>query len=394
MARRPPPSGVRAVASREWRSLHADRWDWWMLTWIPLLVYAFTWSIFAVGVARELPIGVVDQDGTSLSRQLVRMLRASPGIAVVPVDHSDEAMHLMRARRIFGMVVVPAGLDNKINTGRSVEVLWLYNGQYQAHVGPLTRDVQTVVTTFAVGAELTAREKRGASPRQARATVEPVQVQLANLFNETGSYEAFLTLSLLPALLQILVAVAGAVAVGRELRHGTVPQWLDAAGGSWTAALVGKLAIPFACFAVQAVLFIAIFGGVRGWKVQGSGVMLIAGLLLLILACLAAGVLLVALTLSLRDALSLCAFYTAPAFAFAGQSYPVKDMPWLARVWAEILPLTHYLQLQTRHWMEGAPWQYGVQQLLVLALFTLVFGTLSLGLLKLRAPSPTAWGRL
>jgi len=99
-------------------------------------------------------------------------------------------------------------------------------------------------------------------------------------------------------------------------------------------------------------------------------------------------------TLNLRDALSLCAFYTAPAFAFAGQSYPVQDMPWLARVWAEGLPLTHYLQLQTRHWMEGAPWQYGVQQLLVLALFTLVFGTLSLGLLKLRAPSPTAWGRL
>ncbi len=394
MARSAPSPGVRAVIGREWLRLRADRWDWWMLTWIPLLVYAFTWSIFAVGIARELPIAVVDQDGTSLSRTLVRMLRASPGIAVVPVDTTDEAVHLMRARRVFGLVLVPAGLDNKVNTGRSAEVLWLYNGQYQAHVGPLTRDVQTVVTTFAVGAELTAHEKRGTSPLQALAAAQPVQVQTENLFNETGSYEAFLTLSLLPALLQILVAVAGAVGVGRELRYATVPQWLAAAGGSWTAALVGKLAIPFACFAVQAVLFIAVFGGLRGWKVQGSGVMLVAGLLLLILACLAAGAFLSAVLLSMRDALSLCAFYTAPAFAFAGQSYPVQDMPKLARIWAEGLPLTHYLQLQTRHWMEGAPWQYGVHQLAVLALFTLGFGGLTLVLLKMRAMAPTAWGRL
>lgn len=386
--------GWRAVARREWQRLHADRWDWWMLTWIPLLAYALTAWIFSAGTPRELPIALVDQDHTSISRQLTRMLEESPGITVLPVAQPAEAMRLLRERRAWGLVLVPPGLQQDLLAGRAAQVQWLYNGQFQAHAGNLSRDVRTVVSTLSAGVELTAREKRGAAPQAARAGFEPIQLQLVTLFNEHTSYEAFLTLAVLPTLLQIFVAVAAAVAIGRELRAGTVPQWLQTAGGSWAAALTGKLLIPAICFTLQGWLFVAFFGGVRGWTVEGSGPTILAGQLLLVLAYLAVGALLVAITLSLRNALSLSAFYTAPALAFAGQGFPLLAMPALAKTWAMALPLTHYLQLQTRHWLVGAPWTYGLRDLAILAGFALGFGLLAALLLRSRALDPDAWGRL
>lgn len=387
-------TGFGTVVRREWHRLRRDTWDLGMLTWIPLAVCLFVWWIFAVGIARDLPVVVIDQDQSSLSRSLLRMLDASPGVRVAASVHSEaEAMAWLRERRAYGLVVVPASFQHDILAGRSATVSWFYNGQFSVHAGGLTRDLRTVVSTLSAGIEITARGKRGASPAQAAEQFEPIRLRLGTLFNENANYESFLVLALVPSLLQIFVALSAITAVGRELRAGSVPQWLQSAGGRWGVAVAGKLVIPALAFALQAALFVIFFGVVRGWAIEGSGVMIGIGLLLLIAAYLGLGLLMIAVTLTLRNALSAAAFVTAPAFAFSGQGFPLSAMPPLARAWAEALPLTHYLQLQGKHWLAGAPWTYGVGDALILLGFAVVAGGAGLLLLKQRAGHASAWGR-
>ncbi|AKJ32096.1 ABC transporter [Caldimonas brevitalea] len=383
------------MVRREWRRLRGDFWDLGMLTWIPLSVCALCWWIFSAGVARDVPIAVIDQDRSALSRSLVRMLDESPGIAVVAQARSQaEAMQLLRERRAFGTLWIPDDLQQQAVAGRSATVHWFYNGQFSAHVGALTRDVRTVVTAFSGGIELAAREKRGSSTPQARQQFEPIRLQLATLFNENANYEAFLALAVIPSMLQIFIALAAVTAIGRELKAGSVPQWLAAAGQRWSTAVAGKLLIPALAFFAQSLLFVLFFAGVRGWAIEGSALAVLVGLLLLVAAYLGVGTLMIAATLSLRAALSVAAFVTAPAFAFSGQGFPLLAMPPLARGWAEALPLTHYLQLQSRHWLAGAPFGYGFGEMAVLAGTTVLTGGLGLWLLQRRAPRATAWGRL
>lgn len=387
-------AGWGAVVAREWRRLRGDVWDLGMLTWIPLLLAALTWWIFSAGVARDLPIVVIDRDQSSVSRTLVRMLDESPGIRVAAqVATEAEAQHWLRQRDAFGMVLIPAGLQREMGGGRAANVQWFYNGQFSAHVGGLSRDVRTVVATLSVGAELTGREKRGASVKQATTAYEPIRIRLVTLYNENANYESFLTLAIIPSLLQAFIALAAITAIGRELKHGSVPAWLAAAGGRWHVAVLGKLVIPALAFKTLGLIYLVFFTGVRGWAIEGSAGMVLAGLALLIAAYLGLGTLVIGATLNLRLALSVAAFVTAPAFAFSGQGFPLVAMPAAARAWAEALPLTHYLQLQTRHWLAGAPAAYGVGEALVLLAFAL--GSLGLGgwLLSRRAASPAAWGR-
>ncbi|MEF2267854.1 ABC transporter permease [Janthinobacterium sp. LS2A] len=383
-----------SVLAREWRRLRGDFWDFGMLSWIPVVLCGMLWLVFSAGIARDLPIVVIDNDNSTLSRQLTRWLDASPGIEVAAkVASSDEALHRLRERTAFGYLLIPDDFERKLLGGRQATVQWLYNAQFSSHAGALLRDVRTVSTTLSAGIEMTARAKKGMSGVQAAAQFEPIRTTLNSLYNENISYEAFLTLALMPAMLQIFIVVAIVTSIGRELRDGTVPQWLASAHGSWLRAIGAKLLLPLIAYCALALLYLLFFSLARGWAVAGSLPALLLSMLLLVLAYCGLATLLIAATLSLRLALSGAAFITAPAFAFAGQAFPLMAMPVPARVWAEALPLTHYLQLQTKYWLAGAPWRYGVQEMLILAGIAIGCGAVGVFLLARRANAPAAWGR-
>ncbi|WP_035817533.1 ABC transporter permease [Janthinobacterium sp. RA13] len=383
-----------AALAREWRRLRGDFWDFGMLSWIPVVLCGMLWLVFSAGIARDLPIVVIDNDNSTLSRQLTRWLDASPGIEVAAkVASSDEALHRLRERTAFGYLLIPNDFERKLLGGRQATVQWLYNAQFSSHAGALLRDVRTVSTTLSAGIEMSARAKKGMPGVQAAAQFEPIRTTLNSLYNENTSYEAFLTLALMPAMLQIFIVVAVVTSIGRELRDGTVSQWLASAKGSWLGAIGAKLLFPLLAYFALALLYLLFFSLARGWAVAGSLPALLLSMLLLVLAYCGLATLLIAATLSLRLALSGAAFITAPAFAFAGQAFPLMAMPAPARAWAQALPLTHYLQLQTKYWLAGAPWRYGVQEMLILAGFAIGCGAVGVFLLARRANAPASWGR-
>jgi ABC-2 type transport system permease protein len=394
MAPTPAAGNFAAVVRREWSRLRSDPWDFAMLTWIPLLVCGLMWWIFSAGIPRNLPLVVIDNDHSELSRTFIRMLDESPGLGVYAVAPSEAAAHhTIRMRRAFGIVAIPRHMQRDVLGGRSVTVQWAFNAQFTSYTGSMTRDVSAVVSTLSAGIEMAARQKRGMGPNQAQQQVEPIRVHPATAFNENSSYEPFLGLATIPAMLQIFIVLSAIIAIGRELRAGTVRQWLECAGGRWPTALLGKLAIPAASFSAQGMLFVIFFAGIRGWRIEGSELMVISGVLLLVTSCLAFGSLLIGATLVLREALALAAITTAPAFAYSGQGFPLIAMPPLARAWAQVVPLTHYLQLQSRVWLGGAAWTYGVGQALALAGLTTGFGLLAFLLLRRRALNPEEWGK-
>ncbi len=54
-----------------------------MVSWVPLLAVFLIWWIFSAGLPERLPIGVLDQDHSSLSRRWCAFLDATPGLRVV-----------------------------------------------------------------------------------------------------------------------------------------------------------------------------------------------------------------------------------------------------------------------------------------------------------------------
>lgn len=383
---------------REWGRLRASPWDWAMVSWVPLLVLALMCWIFSAGQPYRLPIAVWSEDSSALSRQLVRMLQATPGLEVrQTVLNRGEAADALLRREVYGVVHIPPDLETHVKQGRGGAVTLLHNAQLATASSLLQRDLKQVVGTLSAGVEMQTAAKRGTPHQVLQVQMEPIKTQLVALFNVSTNYEQFLAAALIPALIHILAMTAGAWSVGRELRDRTLGDWLSPDGqpagvASVAAALFGKLLPPAVLLwgsGMAALLYLALL---RGWTVAGSMAWIAVGLAALVVVSLACGAALAAITLSLRTALSGAGLLSAPAFAFSGMGFPLLAMTGSARSWALAMPYTHYARLQVEQWQMGAP---VVQTLPVVAglllaallLFALASAGLSRGLRR-----PEKWG--
>lgn len=393
---------------RESARLRASGADRAMLTWAPLLGALLLAWIFSAATPTRLPIAVWDADHSALSRQLTRWLDAAPGLRVAARPLSAaEAERLLRGGQVHAVLAIPSGLARDIKQGRAAQVALLDNAQRGVHSGLIQKDVRSVVGTLSAGIEISARQKRGASPAAARAQVEPLPVAAVSLFNTAPDYQRFLGLALVAALLHVLAMSTGAWAVGRELREGTLPGWLagkpgtahgnmvrnykndsssgtpgvpeaaqshanaaadavtptdtsaaaatDARLGAALAALLAKLAWPFAAFSAVGALALAALTVGRGWAVPGSLALVVAAHTVFVALSLLLGALLTLLGGSQRMGLSASGFIAAPAFAFSGMGFPWLALPTGAQWWATLLPYTHYLRVQVAQLLMGAP---------------------------------------
>lgn len=382
-------------ARREAAWLQRSRWDLAMISWVPLLAVAFLWWTFSAGLPNLLPIGVLDQDHSALSRQLIRFLQATPGLQVVrPYDNTTEVTQAMRRAEVYAVVSIPPDFARSLKQGRAAQITLLHNAQLGTHSSLIQRDVRSAVGTLSAGVELAARNKRGEPALATLVSIEPIKTSLVTLFNPSLNYEQFLAAALIPALLHILAMTAGAWAVGRELRDRTVADWLrpHASWGSTAAALLGKLLWPLLGLGLVGTLAMLWLTLGRGWHPAGSLAWVLLALWAFLALSLAMGALASSASRSLRTGLSATGFITAPAFAFGGVGFPLQSMPVLARGWAEVLPYTHYIRLQMEQLQMAAPLAYSALTLMVISLVAIIFVVLCAPLLNRCAGQPDTWG--
>lgn len=377
-------------AVRECMRLRADPWDLAMATWIPLLALAlFAW-MFGAGVPRALPVAVVDHDNSVMSRELVRMIDAAPGLQVAarPAD-MQQAWAAVRAAEVYAVVHVPEGSGREILRGGSAVVFAYYNASHQTAGQAAERGIGDAVQA-AGGRFVRADVARIRGPDAVRAP--PLRVQATVLANAARSYEQFLLGLLFPALLYLAACLAMVSALGRELRDGTAGEWLQSCGDRLLPAVAGKLAPYLLLFTVHGTGSLVWLAAIRG-GVAGSAALLLAAQAGLYLASAGIALLLVGATRNLGVALSVTGLYAGTALAFSGATFPMQGAPLFAQAWSRLLPLTAYLRLQVQQLELGADWTASLPTVGGLLLFMLVAGGIGLVLYGRGARDPAAWGQ-
>ncbi|HNP65844.1 MAG TPA: ABC transporter permease [Woeseiaceae bacterium] len=380
-----------ASARRECRFLRDSPWDLALATWIPcLLMIVLAW-MFSSGVPRELPVAVVDLDHSTISRDLVRHLQASPGLIVAEQPASlQQAFSLARALDVYAVVHIPAGTRREIQRSGSATVFSYFNASYQVAGQAAARDIGSALQAASVRLAVseTALSRGPASVRAA-----PIAVQSSVLFNSASSYEHFLLGLLLPSVLHLALCVAMVGAFGRELRDATIRDWLHECHKRLLPAVLGKTAPYFLLFTLYGGASLVWLAAIRGGGVAGGMVWLMLGQALMYLAYAAIALLFVAVTRNMASALSMAGLYAGTSLAFSGATFPLQGAPWFSRLWSELLPFTAYLKLQAQQLDIGSPLSVSAWPLAILSLFTLIAGTVGIVLMARATRDPVAWGR-
>lgn len=366
-------SGVVAAAKREIERIVTSGEYRAVVWWLPLAVILFFAIFFSQEVVGALPIAVVDEDNTPLSRKVVSMIRATPQTALISEMPDMETAHnKVLQGKVVAVVEIPNGFSKSLLSGETANVIFYDSGANISTNSLTAKGIQTAITTFGVGVSLQRAEMRGAAPDIAMAQTMPIAFTTYGLFNPWLNY-AYYVAPCFWAMILIIAAVLSTIyAVGTELRYATSVEWLRSANNSLVAALMGKLAPTTLSLWLLSVVIGALIFGLFGAPMQGSWVVLAMGAIFLVIAYQAVALFIVALTASMRLSLSLGGGYSVLAFTFSGVTFPTMAMFSVVQPFTMLFPYTYFMRLYIDQAVRGTEWWLSMSDLAAMLLFCLL----------------------
>ena len=387
-------SHTGAVMRREMHRLTHQPMYFVLMIVLPVVSFAFFALLFNQGAIRNIPIAVLDEDNTTLSRKVAQMIDDTPTALVArDIQSMAEGERLIREGKIMAVVQIPAFFEKNILSNSQTHLESYVSGTNITVNGLLSKDIQTAVTTFTAGIQLQVLMKQGLTQRQAMAQLMPVRFDRHVLFNPHINYGYYLSPSFMPMMLMIFVVMVTVFSIGTELKHSTSREWMAAGNDSVGAALLGKvLPITAVMFLISLVMLVINFK-IVGTPLNGSLAVILAGTLLFILSYQSISVLIVSLLANLRLSLSIGGGYSVLAFTFSGLTFPIMAM-WEPMQWvSKIFPFTFYTDIFVDQMLRGTPWVYSLPDLGYMMLFV-VLPLLCLPRLKRVCTEEKFWGRL
>ena len=413
-------------ARREWDFLVQNRWDFSLMFWMPIVLIFLVWWIFSKGMAVGIPIAVIDNDHSAQSATIIRYIDATPEVAVVKSLHSAAAaQQAIETTDVMAVVEIPENFSTNLLSGKTSRLLLNVNAQYGTHSGMIQKAVQTAVTTFSAGAEMQRRVAIGEDVTLTKTSYAPIQSQSVALFNTANNYQQFLAVTVVPALLHILSMVIGASTVGRELVDKTLGEWYQSLTSPKFASdhasnhafirpsnhshpvtlghekpklsliiagLNGKLIWAMFAYTLWAAVALTLVMQIFPIRLASVAITYLIFLMFMMVSFWL-GVIVTVGTFSYREGLSFTGFISAPSFAFSGVTFPFLAMSPAAQRWANALPLTHYLNLQTTQLQMGAPPSFAYSSFIGFFIAVMITLLLAALLTKKALLKPEKWGQ-
>ncbi len=343
-----------AVFQRELRGLCASPGLILSLFYGPLFWMLVIWALLGDGMVSKVPVGLVDNDKSPLSRSLCRALDANRAIALQSFPSREEALDAMRQGGLYGVIVIPADYSRASASGSGVSIVAYLDENRYAVAGTILAEIREVLSALSIEQGLSLTLAAAHSMGGAKRLVQTLSPDFLALGNMQYSFLAFLGSCLTPAVLMIGATLGFCSAILREVWQKSVSSWLGLAQGRIVPALAGKLLPYFLLYALLFLFYMALFAGQGGWRIQGQ----LLDWFMLGLACLAAfcamSVLILGLAPNWRSALVIASGYAAPSLPFTGFSIPLDSMGQYVKAFAHCLPLTWFIQGQSQIWTLGA----------------------------------------
>ena len=320
-------------------------------------------------IPQDLPVGVVDMEQSSLSRNFIRQLDATRIGKTVGFSSYSEARKALQTGKITSFCVIPEGFYSDVLANRQPELTMYVNTLYFVGGALSYKELLTLANLSSGAVQREVFRAKGMDDSSIMGQIQPIVIDAHNIGNPAADYRAFLCNALIPGILETIIILVTVYAIGSELKHGTSRHLLEKAGGSMTAAMLGKLVPYTVLFTTMGVICDLILYDRMGFPMAGSIRNMFLGTFLLVLASEAAAFFIVGTLPVLRLAISISALYSMLAFSLAGFSLPVEAMPPCIQGLAAAFPLRHFYLMYVQEGIFGSGFAGWYPQVVALLCF-------------------------
>lgn len=354
---------------REWKRIFSIPNFYVVLLIIPPIIFLFYGFIYQKQFARELPMAVWDEDGSSVSRTLTDMMEQNENIHFTHVVFSNaEIEKLMKEGKIFGAVHFPKNMEADAKKNHQSNITLYTNGAYLVPAKMIYKGAAEIIIKAGLAVVLQKAEKQGMAADKANTLVQPIKLNTTVLYNPDFNYQLYLTPGLVTVGLQMALIVASVLILNLEFKKETIDSLLKISTSS-SQIVIGKmlahLCIAWLLFILISFVVFPVFDLDKP-ETDFSFFILYT---LLALACIGIGMMLSAISDNLLFVVDVALFFTSPAFVFSGFTFPRWAMPWYDQFYADIMPYTHFLDGFIKLYFMELPLRYATPEMIRLLVF-------------------------
>lgn len=332
---------ILQICAIEFRNIIRDHGVVLFVFIVPLfypLLYAF---IYTNETVRDVPVAVINNSGSELSRQFVRMMDATPEVRIVAQCASiAEAERLNQEGEIYAFVVIPADFDRTLAEGRQAVI-----GVYADMAGMLYYKSALLAATnvsLAMNKDLKVeRFYTGATTRQEAIATQPVDYDYIALYNPQGGFASFL----MPAVMMLIIQQTLMLGIGmvgggiRERFNGRALPPMRTLSDPINITL-GKTIVYFVIYLVIAAYMFTVVTYMFGLPSRGRFLTYLAFVTPYILASIFMGITFSSFIYRREDCIVLFVFMSVPLLFISGISWPGSAIPRFWQLVGMLFPST------------------------------------------------------
>ena len=310
---------------------------------VPCLLALFFTTLMESGQPMDMPVGVVDNDNTTTTRKLTRMLDSFQSSKVVAHYPSvDDARHAIQTGEIYGFMYFPKYTTDKLLASRQPKISFYYSNTSLTAGALVFKDMKTMASLASAGVGQATLQAKGYRQELIMPVLQPIAVDLHMIGNPWVNYNIYLSTMFIPGCFLLFIFLLTPFCFGTELKFGKSRELMETAGDSSLIAILGKL-IPHTLiyFVVMTGLMWYLFDYLHFPAPGGIWRMMLLGYLSVI-GAQGFSLTIFGLVPTLRMSMSLCSLIGVLSFSMIGGAFPVfaMDPPLQALSW--LFPLRHY----------------------------------------------------
>ena len=293
------------------------------------LVYPLLYSwIYNNEVIHDVPVVVIDQSHSQLSRQFIRMVDASPDVRVMCyADDLDDAQSLVSRQVVKGVYLIPADFETNLNRMEQgvisvycdMSLMLTYKAIYQT----------AMAVTQAMGAEIQKKLSGVYTVQEELITTCPLDFEDVPMFNPAGGYGNFVIPAVLMLILQqtLVLGIGLSAGTARERnRYGDLVPIHRCYGGIYRI-VTGKSLCYLMIYAVMGAYLTIVVPRLFSFITLVAWWDLLWLMVPYLLACVFFGITVSCLVNRRENVMLLMVFVSLPLLFLSGISWPQSSIP-------------------------------------------------------------------
>jgi len=334
---------IQAIFFKELMQLKRDRMTFGMVIMIPLIQLMLFGFAINTNI-RHVPVGLVDQSQSGLSRVLVQTISATQVVNFTQNYLTiSAAQSAIAAGEVHAVLVIPKDVSQRLVRHQSVG-LGSPPASDEETSRPIAQWLVDSSDTMIASAIKGLRNMPLAELLNKPANLSTPTFQVTLFYNPEQRTVVNIVPGLVAVILTMTMIMFTSAAIVRERERGNLEMLITTPVRSFELML-GKI-IPYVFIGlVQMSIILGLGYFIFSVPVNGSLLQLGAATMLFIAASLVLGLVISTIAKNQLQSMQMTIFVLLPSILLSGFMFPYEGMPLAAQYIAEALPATHFMRL-------------------------------------------------